>query len=362
MITFVTKKGFEYTVREFLKSPVTEPVRDQIQVIPYFMIKELLKHPHHAVIFADHERYSIAEKKAISAIYLFLKTRSPDLRILNDPAKVLVRLPLLNELFRKGVNEYNSYPISTDPNKLRFPVFIRSAYDHHGSISQFLRSEREVSAALKRLVFPYTKYSPNDLMIVEYCHTADHLGYFRKYDAYRVNENILPSSMGKSARWDVRAKYNLRTLERFLEHLEYIKTNPFRDQLASIFEIAGIDYGRIDFAFSGKNLQVWEINTNPMIEGWTHRVEYFRKTFPSEVREVWESARNIFYTGLVAELEKMLERKPARIPTLPNGLVRDLQWAIVKSRIGRRTRTTISKKFFRSQLYSPEPQFPDMDT
>lgn len=49
------------------------------------------------------------------------------------------------------------------------------------------------------------------------------------------------------------------------EEAEYLATNPHEQELRSIFAAAEIDYGRIDYALLGEQIQVWEINTNPMI-------------------------------------------------------------------------------------------------
>jgi hypothetical protein len=53
--------------------------------------------------------------------------------------------------------------------------------------------------------------------------------------------------------------------DRLREEESYLDTNPHEDELRSIFELAEIDYGRIDYSLSKGGIQVWEINTNPMI-------------------------------------------------------------------------------------------------
>ena len=44
-----------------------------------------------------------------------------------------------------------------------------------------------------------------------------------------------------------------------------MRDNLYAEQVKPIFELARIDYGKIDFAFLGGRMQVWEINTNPGI-------------------------------------------------------------------------------------------------
>ncbi len=49
------------------------------------------------------------------------------------------------------------------------------------------------------------------------------------------------------------------------EELDYVRSNPHAEELREIFELARIDYGRIDYSVVDGCIQVWEINTNPMI-------------------------------------------------------------------------------------------------
>ena len=44
-----------------------------------------------------------------------------------------------------------------------------------------------------------------------------------------------------------------------------MQTNPHEAELRAIFKLARIDYGRIDYGIKDGQIQVWEINTNPML-------------------------------------------------------------------------------------------------
>jgi hypothetical protein len=63
----------------------------------------------------------------------------------------------------------------------------------------------------------------------------------------------------------------------------YIETNPHREWLESVFDLAGVDYGRIDYSMAGGRPVVWEINTNPWY-GFSDDVR------PPERRPVWQIA------------------------------------------------------------------------
>ena len=86
----------------------------------------------------------------------------------------------------------------------------------------------------------------------------------RKYGAFKVLDRILARQIHFSRRWILREP-DIRTPETTREELEYVETNPHAEQLREIFALARIDYGRIDYSMVGGRIQVWEINTNPMI-------------------------------------------------------------------------------------------------
>jgi hypothetical protein len=49
------------------------------------------------------------------------------------------------------------------------------------------------------------------------------------------------------------------------EEERFVREFPHRARLGEVFELAGIDYGRVDYALRGERIQVWEINTNPVV-------------------------------------------------------------------------------------------------
>jgi hypothetical protein len=49
------------------------------------------------------------------------------------------------------------------------------------------------------------------------------------------------------------------------EEIEYVRTNPHRERLERIFDVAGVEYGRIDYSLAQDRIQTWEINLNPII-------------------------------------------------------------------------------------------------
>jgi hypothetical protein len=60
-------------------------------------------------------------------------------------------------------------------------------------------------------------------------------------------------------------KYGLKNLppELVEEEQAYVTDNPHAEQLLKIFDLAQIDFGRIDYCVANGRIEVFEINTNP---------------------------------------------------------------------------------------------------
>jgi hypothetical protein len=61
-------------------------------------------------------------------------------------------------------------------------------------------------------------------------------------------------------------KPGIATPELYEEEYDFIATNPFAEALRPVFDIAGVDYGRVDFGLVAGRPQIYEINTNPDIK------------------------------------------------------------------------------------------------
>src|SRR5205807_213866 len=146
----------------------------------------------------------------------------------------------------------------------RFPVFIRHIARHDGPLTRLLYTDSEVETAIAMLT---ELEQESDLLIVEFCDTSNADGVFRKYGSYVIGDRIVPRSIMFSDRWDVK-KTRLHDAEKSREEREFIETNPHQDWLREVFTLAGVQYGRADYAFCEGRPQVWEINTHPLIVDW----------------------------------------------------------------------------------------------
>ncbi len=212
--------------------------------------------------FADLELLSDAERDRAARRWEELAARG--CRLLNHPTRSLLRYELLRLLHRRGVNAFDVHRLADGESPKRFPVFLRAANDHKGSASPLLGSAEELDAAVAALRARGERLDGK--LVVEFCNTVDTDGLYRKYGAFIVGDRILPRHLFFSRHWVVK-DWSVLDEALLREEYQYLTTNPHERQLREIFAAARIEYGRIDYSLRGGEMQVWEINTNPIIIG-----------------------------------------------------------------------------------------------
>ncbi|MEO6436166.1 MAG: hypothetical protein ABIP55_10445 [Tepidisphaeraceae bacterium] len=221
-------------------------------------------------IFADLERLDDAQLELARAAWQLMLTRPDDFRLLNDPSKVLRRYELLKALHAAGINRFAAHRLDNGAlSSIRFPAFLRHENEHDGALSALVQSHEDLDRAAAELTRGGAQRS--DLLAVEYCETADAAGIYRKYSAFRVGDRFIARHLLHSRKW-VLKKADLVDEVYLQEEREFLAANPHAAQLRTIFDAAHIEYGRIDYSLLDGVVQVWEINTNPMIVVAPHRI------------------------------------------------------------------------------------------
>ena len=142
-------------------------------------------------------------------------------------------------------------------------------------------------------------------IVIEFCDAAGEDGVIRKYGAFRVGDRVLARQIHFSRRWVVRFP-DIREPATAREELDYVRSNPHREELAEIFDLARIDYGRVDYSVVDGRIQVWEINTNPMI------------LIPKDRRDpLRAAAHEAFGQAFNAALRELAARRPTSIGRSP---------------------------------------------
>jgi hypothetical protein len=131
-----------------------------------------------------------------------------------------------------------------------------------------------------------------DLIVVEFCDTADRDGFYRKYAAFVVGDRVLARSLEYGRAWMLKDAGNEFSLAMVEEERAFVRANPHAKELGEIFRLAGIEYGRIDYAVKNGRLQTWEINLHPTIGPDPHPP---RNPAPEELKPIRRESRDHFY-------------------------------------------------------------------
>ena len=220
-------------------------------------------------IFGDLERLDDAQLELARSIWRQMSARPGDFKLLNDPTRVLRRYELLKTLHAEGINRFAAYRLDNGAIPQKYPVFLRRENEHDGALSPLLNSREDLDRAAAEMTS--NGFSRSDLLAIEYCDTADAAGVYRKYSAFRVGNALFARHVLHSRKW-VLKKADLVDECYLQEEREYLAANPHERQLREIFDLAHIQWGRIDYSLLDGVVQVWEINSNPMIVVAPHRI------------------------------------------------------------------------------------------
>jgi hypothetical protein len=215
-------------------------------------------------VFTDMERMEDWELGLAAELYRQLATAGPGFRVVNDPARVKCRYALLRTLREAGINDFDAYRADEARKPGRFPVFLREHAHHAMPLTDLIDSQEMLDATLEdvtRLGIPL-----GSVLIIEYAAEPVRENWFRKYAAIRAGRAIVALHVIHDSTWLVKYGHKgaMEQEDRLLE-AAYIYDNPHASEIRRIFELANIEYGRIDYGLVGGRIQVYEVNTNPLI-------------------------------------------------------------------------------------------------
>ncbi len=247
------------------------PLAARIRPWSYRELEPASRLPGGTWIFADLERLDADRTQRALRAWESLAGR-PDVRLLNHPLRSLRRGALLRALHARGINRYTVYPATAVPPDARYPLFLRLENAHEGAASPLISSPAELRRALRRWRWsrrpwhrvPWRLPRSRDLLAVEWIHTADVEGVYRKYSCFAVGKAVVPRHLFFSRTWEIKHPVLLDEAH-LAEERAFVVGNPHEAEVRAIFELAEIEFGRIDYTVQQGALQVFEINTNPMI-------------------------------------------------------------------------------------------------
>lgn len=318
MIHFLVTADHDYTLAGYFAHWGSK-LRQQVRIVHYESRPWRGAIPPGTWVFTDLERLTPVELAAAQGLFQRLQTDASRWRPINNPAKVLRRHDLLKELAARNINKFQAYPASELPDTVRFPVFIRSGSNHNGALSALAADRQSMERALERL---RAQGSHRDLLVVEYCPYDREDGLFVKRSVMRVASELVPRHMLFSRKWEVKKPDHIDEAC-VAEEDEYVQQMPHDKELREIFDIAGIEYGRIDYTVVGGHIQVFEINTNPMLVPPVTTLAPAR--WPSQARSA-------------ALMLQAMERLHAGLPEPAGGEIPGMMRASVQQKFARRIR------------------------
>jgi len=262
MIAYLVTAEHAYTMRNFLTGMGSRFAR-RIALISYEQIlSERSIRRADCYIFSDLDRLHVDVRADLGRLHEQLRERDPDTPLLNHPQHCLLRYDLLRSLHKRGINRFNAYRARSRETPRRYPVLLRRESGFQNAPLPLLADAPRAQAQLR--LMQDSGEELQDLIFVEYLDTADEAGIYRKYGAFVVGERIVPRHVFFSRSWMVKTA-DLTNPGLIAEELAYLETNPHAAQLLQVCRHAGIAYGRIDYSLLDGRIQIWEINTNPMV-------------------------------------------------------------------------------------------------
>ncbi len=260
MITFLCAADNFVPLKRYFRE-WGRPLRPRFKQLAYEKSPAPGKIPDGTYVFCDVDRLDAGNIDIAKNIHDHLGRRGDKVRLLNSPFASLPRFPLLCSLHARGINDFNVHPVDASPGLIRFPVFIRSSAQHKGAYSDIIHDAGKLEKELMRLTA--AGHVMQDLILVEYLETGQQ-DLYRKYAATRLGDSMIAHHIMFERRWEVKGP-SLDEPAMLLEEREFQLGNPHRDMLLKVFDIANIQFGRIDYAMHNGRMQVWEINTNPTL-------------------------------------------------------------------------------------------------
>ena len=294
MIHFVTPRDQAFGLAEFLETDATG-VASRFSILHYEDLAQRTSLPSGCYVLAALDQLTPQALHMVESVETQLRAAGPSVRVLNSASRTLHRLDVLELLRREGLNRHRAVRATADLTRLCFPVFVREEHRHSGSLSGLLRTPATLTVELARLLMRGFRLA--DLLVVEFCDTADEHGVYRKYAAHMIAGEIVPQFVASGTDWMLKYSVQDTTPEQLLEERAWVLGNPHEDQIRRIFELAGVEYGRIDYSMKDDRLVTWEINLNATLGRYgplppdldrirSVRREHFCRRFESAFRAV----------------------------------------------------------------------------
>jgi hypothetical protein len=266
MIYFAVDEPRVSLMANYLAGERGRPLRDRIHQITYAELFRTGSLRRGAWIFSALDALSDAELWMVH--HLQSAARDAGLPVLNAARDALHRYELLQSLNQSGRNDFRAHRADGPLDTIRFPVFVRLADEHTGSLTPLLYDR----AALQRaFAYLWLRRLPlRHLLVTEFCETASADGFYRKYSIFRIGDAYIPRHLLIGRHWMTKGETRETDETLISEEMTYLRENPHAAWAREVFQTAHIEYGRLDYGVRNGRPQAWEINFTPVLAGDPH--------------------------------------------------------------------------------------------
>lgn len=339
MIFFVVDAAGTFGIQEYLQS-WGQTVADDVDLILYEDLPKRADLPRGTHVFTALDQLTPGQREM--AARLIDPLASASVRTLNHPLRTMRRFQLLSAAYEAGWNSFRAIRASELTSECHYPVFVRMENEHSGSPTGLLENPQSLKSALLRLQF--RGYHLSELLVVGFCNTCGGDGLFRKYSAFIVGDRIIPRAMSFNRHWIAKAGTADWNRSLAQEEFDYMERNPHEGRLREVFELAGVQYGRVDYGVLEDTPQVWEINLNPTI---APRLQAgVGNTQQREQQELRRPAKELFFSEFAAALREIQDPSLVASPIpirVDNKLARQIKRERYQKLLRRTHRTIVEK-------------------
>lgn len=236
---------------------------DRLKILHYERLFATRLAPIGHYIFCEFDRLRPYERIVAEQVARAVGAVAPGMRVLNRPALVRERYALLRALADAGVNSFDAMRLEDGRRPARYPVFLRREDEYFGAESELIHSDEEFDAAVAAL--EVRGVSVRGFLAVGWCAERGADGRYRKYGVMRVGDYLIPAHIHFGPHWVVKRTIGPMTPQDVTEELSFVRDNPHHQVIMRAFDLARMEFGRVDYGVVNGRVEIYEINSNPVM-------------------------------------------------------------------------------------------------
>ncbi|MCB9828580.1 MAG: hypothetical protein H6806_02285 [Planctomycetes bacterium] len=265
MIRFLATRAYLDPIRAFLDS-FGQPLVDTLVPVTYEDLRREGRTPRCLHVFSDVDRLRPRTRAVVCSLADQLE--SAGVPFWNDPRRAGNRVELSRRWVEAGLNDFRVAPLAivraaADHGGLQPPWFLRVDGDHQGGRSEPCDDLDGLLRAARRL--RRRGKDAASMIVVEWRDARDDTGRVIKHGVFRIGDRLVQRHRFAGTRWMLKVSEITDVPDVLEREWAWFQNPPAgeMDLVRKAFDVAGIEFGRIDYVPRPGGIRVWEINTNP---------------------------------------------------------------------------------------------------